>query len=390
MNRFSSIFLLAAAILCFSSAACSKLAKKDEAKSGTVYKVKVQTEKPQTHHFRKQIRVQGTIEAYIVTDVAARMPGNMVLKVNDGDTIKKGQVLFTIDQDTLKNRVAQAEQAVKVVEESLHTVLQMDVNIAKTALDKAQKDYERNKKLHDQNAVSDNTFESFELALDKAQKTYEKAEAELHFAEIKAEQSKLDLAIANKDLGDATERAPYDGVVTHKYHENGEFVGKGMSVLRINDPKKLRASCLISAVYFEAVKPGETPVAVSFGGQKLEAKADWCSPVIDPLSRTFTMRAYLPEGTPLLDGMLVDVDIRLAERNGVGVPRDAVVLKKGGKSMVFAVQDGKAQEIEVETGIASDGFMEILNPAAIEGKDIIVSGQYFVNDGSDVAVTAAR
>ena len=390
MNRFSSIFLLAAAVLCFSSAACSKLAKKDEAKSETVYKVKVQTAKPQTHHFRKQIRVQGTIEAYIVTDVAARMPGNMVLKVNDGDTIKKGQVLFTVDQDTLKNRVAQAEQAVKVVEESLHTVLKMDVDMAKTALDKAKKDYDRNQKLHEQHAVSDNTFESFELAYDKAQRTYEKVEAELHFAEIRADQSKLDLAIANKDLGDATERAPYDGIVTHKYHENGEFVGKGMSVLRINDPKKLRAACLISAVYFEAVKPGETPVAVSFGGQKIEAKADWCSPVIDPLSRTFTMRAYLPEGTPLLDGMLVDVDIQLAERDGVGIPRDAVVLKKGGKSMVVAVQDGKAQEIEVETGIASDGFMEILNPAAIEGKDIIVSGQYFVNDGSDVNVSAAQ
>ena len=79
MNRFSSFLLLSAAILCFSSAACSKLAKKDEPKSGTVYKIKVQTEKPQPRHFRKQIRVQGTIEAYIVTDVAARMPGNMVL-----------------------------------------------------------------------------------------------------------------------------------------------------------------------------------------------------------------------------------------------------------------------------------------------------------------------
>lgn len=386
----SSILLFSAGFLWLSSAACSKLAQKDDPKSENVYRIKVQTEKPRTHHFRKQIRVQGTVEAYIVTDVAARMPGNMVLKVNDGDTIKKGQVLFTIDQDTLKNRVAQAQHSVKVVEESLHTVLQMDVNIAKTALDKAQKDYERNKKLHDQNAVSDNTFESFELAFDKAQKTYEKAEAELHFAEIKADQSKLDLAIASKDLADATERAPYDGVVTHKYHENGEFVGKGMSVLRINDPKKLRAACLISAVYFEAVKPGETPITVSFGGQKIEAKADWCSPVIDTLSRTFTMRAYLPEGTPLLDGMLVDVDILLAERDGLGVPRDAVLLKKGGKSAVFAVQDGKAQEIEVETGITSDGFMEILNPEALEGADVIVSGQYFVNDGSDVTITSAQ
>ena len=129
---------------------------------------------------------------------------------------------------------------------------------------------------------------------------------------------------------------------------------------------------------------------MSFGGKRVEAKADWCSPVIDTLSRTFTLRSYLPDGTPLVDGMLVDVDILLVERDGTGVPRDAVILKKGGKSAVFAVRDGKAQEIEVETGIASDGFVEILNPEAVEGREIIVSGQYFINDGSDVNVMSAQ
>jgi RND family efflux transporter MFP subunit len=238
--------------------------------------------------------------------------------------------------------------------------------------------------------VSDNAFETFEVTFDKAKKTYEKAEAALRNDAAKVDLVKRELEIAKKNLSDATETAPYDGVVAVKYRENGEFVGTGASVIRINDPKKLRAACLISAVYFEAIRPGETPVTVNFRDRKIEAKADWCSPVIDTLSRTFTMRSYLPEGTPLMDGMLVDVDIMLAERDGLGVPRDAVILKKGGKSAVFAVQDGKAEEIEVETGITSDGFTEILNPEAVAGRDLIVSGQYFVNDGSEVNVTNAN
>ena len=388
MKHTFLLLFLAAGALCL-PAACSKLAQKDNANSENVYKVKVQTAKPREHHFRKQIRVQGTIQAYIFADVAARVAGNMDLKVDDGDSIEKGQTLFTIDQDNLKNRVAQAQQALKVVEETYRTT-QLDVEIAKTSLDKARKDFDRNKKLHEEHAVSDNVFETYEVALDKAQKSYEKAEAALRYTEAKVDQAKLDLAICGKDLNDATEKAPYDGVVAVKYHENGEFIGRGVNVIRINDPRRLRAACLISAVYFEAVKPGETPITVSFHGQEIEAKADWCSPIIDTLSRTFTMRSYLPEGTPLLDGMLVDVDILLAERDGLGVPRDAVILKKGGKSAVFTVQDGKAQEIEVETGIASDGFIEILNPEAVEGREIIVSGQYFVNDGSAVNVTSAQ
>lgn len=385
--KHPSFLFLAAGLLCL--AACSKSGQNDDAQAGTVYKVKVQTAQAQPRHFRKQIRVQGTIQAYIFTNVAARAIGNMELKVDDGDAIKEGQTLFLIDQDNLKNRVAMAEQALKVVEES-HRSAQLDIGIAETQLEKAQKDFERNRMLHEQHSVSDNTFETFEVALDKAKKTYEKAEAALRNAAAKVDLVALELEIAKKDLSDATEKAPYDGVVAAKFHENGEFVSKGVSVIRINDPKKLRAACLISAVYFDAVKPGVTPITVSFHDRKIKAKADWCSPVIDPLSRTFTMRSYLPDGSPLLDGMLVDVDITLAERDGTGVPRDAVILKKGGKSAVFAVQDGRAQEIEVETGITSDGFTEILNPGAVAGKDLIVSGQYFVNDGSEVNVTGAN
>jgi len=387
MNNPSFFLLLAAGFLCL-TAACTKSEHAD-AQAGTVYQIKVQTAQAQQRHFRKQIRVQGTIQAYIFTNVAARAIGNMELKVDDGDAIKEGQTLFLIDQDNLKNRVAMAEQALKVVEETYRST-QLDIGIAETQLEKAQKDFDRNRMLHEGHAVSDNAFETYEVALDKAKKTFEKAEAALRNDAAKVDLVKLELEIAKKDLSDATEKAPYDGVVAVKFRENGEFVNKGTSVIRINDPKKLRASCLISAVYFEAIRPGETPVTVNFQDKRIEAKADWCSPVIDTLSRTFTMRSYLPEGTPLMDGMLVDVDITLAERDGMGLPRDAVILKKGGRSAVFAVQDGKAQEIEVETGITSDGFIEILNPGAVAGRDIIVSGQYFVNDGSPVNVTSSN
>jgi len=389
MNLPSSFFLLSAGLLCLSATACSKLEQKQDAATGAVHKIKVQTAQPETRHFRKQIRVQGTIQAYVFTNIAARAIGNMELKVDDGDAIKEGQTLFLIDQDNLKNHVAMAEQALKVVEES-HRSAQLDIGIAKTQLDKAQKDFDRNQMLHEGHAVSDNAFETYEVALDKAKKSYEKAEAALRNAAAKVDLVALELEIAKKDLSDATEKAPYDGVVAVKFHENGEFVNKGTSVIRINDPQQLRAACLISAVYFDAIKPGETPVTVNFRDRKIEAKADWCSPVIDTLSRTFTMRSYLPKGTPLMDGMLVDVDILLAERDGLGVPRDAVILKKGGKSAVFTVKDGKAVEIEVETGITSDGFAEILNPEAVKGQAVIVSGQYFVNDGSDVTVTSAQ
>ena len=247
MNRSISSVLLASLLLALAATACSKIVKKDDSPGQSAFTVKVRTAQPEQHHFRKQIRVQGTIQAYILADVAARVAGNMDLKVDDGDPIKKGQVLFTIDQDNLKNRVAQAKQALKVIEETRLT-MQLDVDIAKTQLDKAQLNYNRAKQLQSVNALSTSAFEDAEVALDKAQKTYEKAEAALRYTDAKVDQANLDLAICTKDLDDATEKAPYDGVVAVKYHENGEFIGRGVSVIRINDPRRLRAACLISAV----------------------------------------------------------------------------------------------------------------------------------------------
>ena len=89
MKKTSSFLFLAAGLLCL--AACSKSGQNDDAQAGTVYKVKVQTAQAQPRHFRKQIRVQGTIQAYIFTNIAARAAGNMELKVDDGDVIKRGR-----------------------------------------------------------------------------------------------------------------------------------------------------------------------------------------------------------------------------------------------------------------------------------------------------------
>ena len=76
--------------------------------------------------------------------------------------------------------------------------------------------------------------------------------------------------------------------------------------------------------------------------------------------------------------------------NAMGLKVNATVASRLAGVMLRDYRFGKAREIEVKSGIAYDGFIEILNPEAVAGKDIIVSGQYFVNDGSEVNVTGAN
>ena len=63
-----------------------------------------------------------------------------------------------------------------------------------------------------------------------------------------------------------------------------------------------------------------------------------------------------------------------------------MLFRQNGTYAVFAAGKDTAEEIILKTGVTRDGFTEILNPEKIAGRDIIVSGQYFVNNGTPIRV----
>ena len=107
---------------------------------------------------------------------------------------------------------------------------------------------------------------------------------------------------------------------------------------------------------------------------------------IDSASRTFEIKADLPPEADLPSGTLCDLRIILAERNSPAVPEESLRFRQDGSFAVYAVKDGKAEEIQVIPGVTSGGCTELTNPEVLHGREIIVSGQYFVNEGTPVSV----
>ena len=107
---------------------------------------------------------------------------------------------------------------------------------------------------------------------------------------------------------------------------------------------------------------------------------------MDPVSRTFELKAKLPPNTPLISGTLCELELILEERSGLGIPNDAVMLRKGGLFQVYAVNNGKAEQITVVPGISSDGYTELLQADELKDRNFIFSGQYFLNPGDPVLV----
>ena len=60
--------------------------------------------------------------------------------------------------------------------------------------------------------------------------------------------------------------------------------------------------------------------------------------------------------------------------------------RNNGRKIVFVSDNGVAKEVDVRTGIGYDGFTEILNAPALEGKQVVVVGQTFINNGDRLSL----
>ncbi|MBR6057256.1 MAG: efflux RND transporter periplasmic adaptor subunit [Victivallales bacterium] len=360
--------------------------KENTQSTGQVVAIKVKTATLTPMRFRRQIRVQGCIQPVNSAKIAARAPGNIdALKVKEGDRVKKGDILFQTDQINLQNQVLIAEQNLKVAEEN-KTIAEADLKIARTNLEKARLDYERDETLFKRNVITQKDFESATVTWKNAQATTEKTETALKYRDVLIVQAQTSLEIARKNLADSIIRAPYDGVITAKYHEPGEYVSNGIAVLAMEDQTNLEASLYLSSIYYPFLS-SETTIVLSLHGQELcRAKLSYISPSIDSTTRTFEIKANLPAQPNLISGTLCDVAVILAERDGVGLPSDAVLSRAGGKSVIFATKDSQAEEILVTTGFTTDGFTELLKADDLKDRQFVIEGQYFLNDGSRVEV----
>ena len=101
--------------------------------------------------------------------------------------------------------------------------------------------------------------------------------------------------------------------------------------------------------------------------------------------RTFEVKGRISEErADVVPGDLAQLTIVFETRQGIGVPAEAVLYRRG-RNLVFVVQDGKAVSREVETGLASDGWVEIASGLE-SGETVVVEGQTLLNDGASVSV----
>lgn len=317
--------------------------------------------------FADSLRVQGTVRTKNSATVSARMPGAIdEILVEEGAAVKKGDALFRVDRVNLANAVRTAEDDRRLAQAKLAQAVVQD--------EKARLDAARMKRLLDAKAVTKDLWERADVAAKTAAAALDAARATVTKADTA-------LSVARKNLADSEVRAPFDGVITRKYKDAGDYVGPGAPVFAMDDPNVYELSLSLNAERYAKVVEGETEIVLP--GTNGAVKVCYKSPRVNPATRTFEIRAAIAKTAALAPGMIADCEVVFARRRAQAVPATAVALR-GGTDALFKVVGGKVERVSVVAGLTNGDLREVRSPALADGDEIILEGMLLVNEGDEV------
>ncbi len=357
----------------------------------------LQSERPRTsvvttpaavRDFERVLAVQGNLKSKNFAMVSPRVPGTIErIFVEEGDPVVAGQTkLFATDAANLANSV-RIKQHATVVAQSSSREAEANLERVTVDLEKAELDYHRFNRLREKEAVTADAFEQQQSRYRQLQAARKLAEAQVELAAARDAQSNAELAIAEKDLADAVVLAPIDGKVSLRLQEPGEMGSPGQPVLRIDDTSVVDVVAFLPSQYYGVVVPGRTEMRVETSGVDVGRQAiSYRSPTIHPRLRTFEIKSALedpPEG--VTSGAIAQIAVVLEARRGLGVPSESIQ-QRGGRSVVFVVENDTARRVAVTIGIESHGWTEIREGDLKEGDAVITMGQSMVEAGTPVVV----
>jgi HlyD family secretion protein len=227
--------------------------------------IKVTAEKAQNRTIIEVVNASGKIYPTIEVKVSPDVSGEITdLPVQEGDTVKKGQVVAKIYADVYS---IQRDEASAGVLQSQAQVAnsQASIDAVKAQLDQASKTYDMQKQLFDQQVISKNEFNTAEAAYKSAQANYNAAKQGIIGGQAAVKNAQSQLAKANTDLSRTIVTAPMDGVVSLLSVKKGErVVGSNMmagtEMLRIADMSQIEVRVDVSESDIPKVKLGDSAI----------------------------------------------------------------------------------------------------------------------------------
>ena len=331
----------------------------------------------------------GTVQAGVSGTLAAKLMGTVTaVHVQEGQHVRRGDLLVTIDERQVFARRQQAEAALAEARQTSRAA-ESAREAAAAGEQLAAATYQRYQTLLARQSVSHQEFDEIESRFRQARAASMQALERLRAAGQRVRQAEAALAEARVSEADAAVTAPFDGVVTAKLVDPGDLAAPGRPLVTIEQSGTYRIDVRFPETVFHALAPG-SPVRVNLGGTDsgpLEAKVDAVSPAADPESRTFLVKVRLPAGTDARSGMFARVAVSIGEDRVIAVPASAVV-REGQLTGVFVITpENTARYRLIRTGRRLAERIEVVSGLP-EGSRFVVTPPPGLTDGARVEEAA--
>lgn len=362
VSRISAVLLASSLLVAFASGCAGGAEKASLPAAAAEAKLGVRVVTPQAKLDGQLVKATGSLAARNEAAVGAKIGGTIrELLVDVGDKVRKDQPLAHLDAANALIAVEQAKAAQAV---------------AQAGLVAATQEWERAQKL----AVSGGLAKA---GLDRAEAAFKQATAG-------AKQADAGLQAAQKALADHTLRAPFDGTVTARMMNVGEFVAvmPPSPVFRVVDVDRLEVILPVPETVVATIRPGAKVRGVlNPSGHAFEATVRVVGNVVDPATRTVEVRADLTgeRGPEMRPHAIVEVDFSQSEAlEGLFLPAQAVS-RDGEKKFVWVVENGATARKSIEAEALSPGVVRVTSGLA-GTEQVVRDGGAKLADGMQVQV----
>ena len=424
--------------------AVSNVFKKDDG-------LKVAVERVEARTIIESVNASGKVYPETEVKVSPDISGEIVeLNYEEGDSVRKGAVLARIYADIYSTQRNQAAASVEIERANVENTRAQMPGL-KSAVDLAQRSYDRQKQLLAEKVISTSEFEQAENSLRSAQANYNAALQNIKRGEASITGAQANLSKADKDLGRTAVYAPRDGVISLMSVKRGErVVGAGMmagtEMMRIADmgvievqvdvsendiPKvKLNDSALVEVDAYSNRKFKGVVTKIASSNTTAASAATTSNDVtnykvhIRLLADSYNDLIAAGRRFPFRPGMNASADIQTTTKhNVIAAAINAVTTRKKGSDevagdkkeekkeeeglqenvkagltsdmdeVVFVLQkDNSVKRVKVRTGIQDMGHIEVLS--GLKAGDSVITAPYNVvskilKNGTKVKVVPA-
>lgn len=291
----------------------------------------------------------GNLAAHMQAEIAAQINGQVAdIPVEDGETVKQGQVLLSIDA----------------------AVADADLKAAEARLDAANADFQRTQTLLQRGT-------STPLAMEDAQ--------------VKLAVARTEMALKQEERRRYTIQAPFAGQIARVTLTKGALITAGKPITRIYDQDRLRVEFQIPERLWTRAKRGQRFTIWADGDTNLtaEGQVSYISPDANSNSRSLIVTGLTDNRDHrFAAGLFVHVRLDLGARENVVLVPEAAIVERLSGSYVFVVENGKCFERQVKLGERRDGKVEVVSGIS-QGQQVVVSGQKIIRDNMGVTVAQA-